>query len=140
MQYYGIRVFVRMLAVPKHILLPIIMVLSLVGAIAINNRIFDAWIVLVFGVLGIVMNKLEFPITPIILGFILGPLAETNLRRALMVSRGALLPLVSNAPSIVLICLSVLSLVLAPRMLAKEAKATAAMIDKEKEEEKEGNI
>ncbi len=57
-----------------------------------------------------------------------------------MVSRGALLPLVSNAPSIVLICLSVLSLVLAPRMLAKEAKATAAMIDKEKEEEKEGNI
>jgi putative tricarboxylic transport membrane protein len=123
LQYYGIRLFVRMLAVPKHILLPIIMVLSLVGAIAINNRIFDAWIVLVFGVLGIIMNKLDFPITPIILGFILGPLAETNLRRALMVSRGDLLPLVSNTPSMVLIGLSVLSLVLAPRLLTRGSKA-----------------
>jgi hypothetical protein len=67
LQYFGIKLFVRMLAVPKHILLPIIMVLSLVGAIAVNNRIFDAWIVLVFGVVGIVMNRLEFPVTPIIL-------------------------------------------------------------------------
>ncbi|MBR0222329.1 MAG: tripartite tricarboxylate transporter permease, partial [Synergistaceae bacterium] len=135
LQYYGIRVFVRMLAVPKHILLPIIMVLSLIGAIAINNRIFDAWIVLIFGVLGIVMNKLEFPITPIILGFILGPLAETNLRRALMVSRGALLPLVSNTPSIVLIALSALSLILAPRLLAKESAAKIDISEADEEGE-----
>ena len=101
------------------------MVLSLVGAIAVNNRIFDAWIVLIFGIVGIVMNKLEFPITPIILGFILGPLAETNLRRALMVSKGAFLPLISNTPSIILISLSVLSLILAPRLLKREAKAQA---------------
>ena len=135
LQYYGIRVFVRMLAVPKHILLPIIMVLSLIGAIAINNRIFDAWIVLIFGILGIVMNKLEFPITPIILGFILGPLAETNLRRALMVSRGALLPLVSNTPSIVLIALSALSLILAPRLLAKESAAKIDISEADEEGE-----
>ena len=122
---HNIKLFVRMLAVPKHILLPIIMVLSLVGAIAVNNRIFDAWIVLIFGIVGIVMNKLEFPITPIILGFILGPLAETNLRRALMVSKGAFLPLISNTPSIILISLSVLSLILAPRLLKREAKAQA---------------
>ena len=103
------------------------MVLSLVGSIAINNRIFDAWIVLAFGIIGIIMNKLDFPITPIILGFILGPLAETNLRRALMVSKGDFLPLVSNTPSIILIALSVLSLALAPRLLKKEAKATQEM-------------
>ena len=113
-----------MLAVPKHILLPVIMVLSLVGSIAINNRIFDAWIVLIFGIVGIIMNRLEFPITPIILGFILGPLAETNLRRALMLSKGELLPLISNTPSIILIVLTILSLVLAPRLLKREAKAT----------------
>ena len=117
LQYFGIKIFVRLLAVPKHILLPIIMVLSLVGAIAINNRVFDAWVVLAFGIVGIVMNKLKFPITPIILGFILGPLAEENLRRALMLSRGALLPLVSNLPSIILICLSILSLAIAPRLM-----------------------
>ncbi|HIS94603.1 MAG TPA: tripartite tricarboxylate transporter permease [Candidatus Ventricola gallistercoris] len=123
LQYFGIKIFVRLLAVPKHILLPIIMVLSLVGAIAINNRVFDAWVVLVFGVLGIVMNKLKFPITPIILGFILGPLAEDNLRRALMLSRGALLPLVSNVPSMVLIAMTILSLAIAPRLLKREADA-----------------
>ena len=120
-----------MLAVPKHILLPIIMVLSLVGSIAINNRIFDAWIVLVFGIVGIIMNKLDFPITPIILGFILGPLAETNLRRALMVSKGAFLPLVSNTPSIILIALSLLSLALAPRLLKREAKTTQEIAELE---------
>ncbi len=123
LQYFGIKVFVRLLAVPKHILLPIIMVLSLVGAIAINNRVFDAWVVLVFGIIGIVMTKLDFPITPIILGFILGPLAEENLRRALMLSKGAILPLVSGIPSIVLICMSVLSLMLAPKLLKREAAA-----------------
>lgn len=123
LQYFGIKIFVRLLAVPKHILLPIIMVLSLVGAIAINNRVFDAWVVLVFGVLGIVMNKLKFPITPIILGFILGPLAEDNLRRALMLSRGALLPLVSSVPSMVLIAMTILSLAIAPRLLKREADA-----------------
>ena len=115
------------------------MVLSLVGAIAVNNRIFDAWIVLIFGIIGIVMNKLEFPITPIILGFILGPLAETNLRRALMVSKGELLPLVSNTPSIILISLSVLSLILAPRLLRREAVAQAEMEAVEQEQSKAEN-
>ena len=69
------------------------------------------------------MNKLKFPITPIILGFILGPLAEDNLRRALMLSRGALLPLVSNVPSMVLIAMTILSLAIAPRLLKREADA-----------------
>lgn len=130
-QYFGIKLFVRLLAVPKHILLPVIMVLSLVGAIAINNRVFDAWVVLVFGVIGIVMNKLKFPITPIILGFILGPLAEENPRRALMLSRGKLLPLVSNVPSMILIVMSILSLAIAPRLMKREAAAQTKMTKKE---------
>ena len=135
LQYFGIKIFVRLLAVPKHILLPIIMVLSLIGAIAVNNRMFDAWVVLVFGIVGIAMNKLDFPISPIILGFILGPLAEENLRRALMLSRGNILPLVSNVPSIILITLSILSIAIAPRLMKKEAAAQKAMEQKEKEEE-----
>ncbi len=135
LQYFGIKIFVRLLAVPKHILLPIIMVLSLIGAIAVNNRMFDAWVVLVFGIVGIAMNKLDFPISPIILGFILGPLAEENLRRALMLSRGKILPLVSNVPSIILITLSILSIAIAPRLMKKEAAAQKAMEQKGKEEE-----
>ena len=125
LQYFGIKLFVRLLSVPKHILLPIIMVLSIIGAIAINNRVFDAWIVLIFGILGILMNKFDFPITPIILGFILGPLAETNLRRALRLAKGQFLPLVSNLPSIILICLSLASFALAPRLMKREAAIAA---------------
>ena len=81
------------------------------------------------------MNKLDFPISPIILGFILGPLAEENLRRALMLSRGKILPLVSNVPSIILITLSILSIAIAPRLMKKEAAAQKAMEQKGKEEE-----
>ncbi|MBO6269929.1 MAG: tripartite tricarboxylate transporter permease [Clostridium sp.] len=125
LQYFGIKLFVRLLSVPKHILLPIIMVLSIIGAIAINNRVFDAWIVLIFGILGILMNKFDFPVTPIILGFILGPLAETNLRRALRLAKGQFLPLVSNLPSIILICLSLASFALAPRLMKREAAIAA---------------
>ena len=99
--------------------------LSIIGAIAINNRVFDAWIVLIFGILGILMNKFDFPVTPIILGFILGPLAETNLRRALRLAKGQFLPLVSNLPSIILICLSLASFALAPRLMKREAAIAA---------------
>lgn len=136
LEYFGIRLFVRFLAIPRHILLPIIMVLSLVGAIAINNRVFDAWVVFVFGIIGIVMNYFEFPITPIILGFILGPLAEQNLRRALMLSNGSIKPFVTSPASAILLSLSLLVILLTPRLMKREAKAEKDMLEKEKQEEK----
>lgn len=123
LQYFGIRGFVRMLDVPKHILLPIIMVLCMVGAIAVNNRLFDAWVVLAFGAMGVVMTKLDFPVTPIILGFVLGPMAERNLRRALMLSRGSWLTFVQRPASLVLLLMAVLSLVLAPKLIKREKAA-----------------
>ncbi len=135
LQYFGIRLFVRLLAIPKHILLPIILVLSLIGAIAINNRVFDAWMVLIFGIIGIIMTKFDFPITPIILGFILGPLAEENLRRALLLSKGSVTALFTGIPSIVLIILSLLSLAIAPRLLKRQNEATAAAVEEERQED-----
>ncbi|MEA5016857.1 MAG: tripartite tricarboxylate transporter permease [Candidatus Limiplasma sp.] len=123
LQYFGIRAFVRMLGIPKHILLPVIMVLSLVGAIAVNNRLFDAWIVLAFGAIGVVMTKLDFPITPIILGFVLGPMAERSLRRALMLSRGDWLTFVQRPVSLVLLAAAILSLALAPQLIKRERTA-----------------
>lgn len=88
MEFFGLRIFAKLLRVPKHILLPVIFALCVVGAYGLNNRVFDVLVVLVFGTLGYVLNKLEFPTSPMILGIILGPMAETGLRRGLQLNEG----------------------------------------------------
>jgi len=88
LEFYGLRIFIKLLAVPKHILLPIIMVLCVVGAFGLSSRIFDVWSIVVFGLLGYGFVKGGIPAAPFIIGFILGPMAETNFRRGLMLSDG----------------------------------------------------
>jgi putative tricarboxylic transport membrane protein len=89
-EYGGMRGFVKLLSIPKYILLPTIMVLCVVGAIGLNNRVFDAWTVLIFGIVGYALSSFDFPLTPVILGFILGPMVELYLRRGLQMSQGRL--------------------------------------------------
>jgi putative tricarboxylic transport membrane protein len=95
-EFYGLRIFVRLLKIPKFYLLPVILALCVVGAYGVNNRIFDVGTILIFGILGYVMEKFKFPLPPIILGFILGPIAEVNLRRGLMSSNGSFMPFVTQ--------------------------------------------
>jgi putative tricarboxylic transport membrane protein len=80
----GIRFFCRIIEVPKMLMIPIIIFLSVVGAYAINNSMFDVGIAIAFGLLAFVLGKLEIPTSPILLAIILGPMAETNLRKALL--------------------------------------------------------
>ncbi|GAD78426.1 tripartite tricarboxylate transporter permease [Vibrio ezurae] len=80
----GIRFFCRIIEVPKMLMIPIIIFLSVVGAYAINNSMFDVGIAISFGILGFVLGKLDIPSSPILLAIILGPMAETNLRKALL--------------------------------------------------------
>lgn len=77
----GIRGFLKILKVPKHYLLPIVIVLCAVGAFGSSNRMFDVYCMLGFGLLGFLMKVGKLPFPPIIMGFILGPLFESNLRR-----------------------------------------------------------
>lgn len=106
--YFGIRLFARVLSVPKHILLPIIMVLCCVGAYGLNNRIFDVFAVLFFGLLAFALEKGGFPLSPIILGFVLGPMIETNLLRGMMQSKGSFMPFVTRPISAVFLGIAVL--------------------------------
>ena len=106
--FAGMKFFVKILSVPKHILLPIIMSICVVGAYSINNRIFDIWTMLVFGLIGWVMKKASLPVTPLLLGFILGPVIEVNLRRGLMKSHGSLVPFVTEPISGIILLLTVL--------------------------------
>ena len=82
MEYFALRGFVKILKVPKEYLLPLIVILCCVGAIGESNRIFDVWGVLVFGLIGFGLLKAQVPLTPMILGFILGPMFEQNLRKS----------------------------------------------------------
>ncbi len=121
-EYGGIKVFARILLVPKYILMPIIMVLCVVGAYGLNSRLFDVWAILLFGVLAYVLEKFGFPLTPIILGFILGPMIETNLRRGLIASKGSYLPFLTHPISAVFLAISLIVIILAARKEIRAAK------------------
>ena len=83
-----INIWVRLLRVPYHWLFPAIIAFCCIGTFSINNNVFDIWVSVVFGVLGYMFLKLGCEAAPFILGFILGPMMEENLRRALLLSRG----------------------------------------------------
>ena len=86
--YYGLRIFVKLLNIQKYILLTIVFVFCLVGGFGVNNRLFDVWTILIFGIIAYVLEKFKYPIPPLIMGFILGPVIQINLRRGLMFSQG----------------------------------------------------
>lgn len=80
----GIRLFAKIVECPKGILIPLIFLLSIVGAYAINNSITDVWWMLGFGVLGYFMKMYGYPVGPVILGVILSRLIDENWRRAIL--------------------------------------------------------
>ena len=90
LQMVGMRLFPRILGLPHHYLYSILLVMTVIGAYTNDNSTFDIWVMLFFGLLGYFMMQYNYPIAPLILGFVLGPLAETYLRRALMFSGSAL--------------------------------------------------
>jgi putative tricarboxylic transport membrane protein len=83
-----IGVWVSMLKVPYRLLFPAIMAFSAIGIYSVNNSAFDIYLAALFGVLGFLWMKLGFSPAPLLLGFVLGPMMEENLRRAMVMSRG----------------------------------------------------
>lgn len=79
-----IKAFVKIIQVPEKLLIPLIAVLCSIGAFALNNSVFDVLVMIFFGVLGYGMSKFDISKTAVIIAFILGPMAETNFRRALI--------------------------------------------------------
>jgi len=83
-----VGVFVRALTVPRWILIPGVAALAFVAVYAVAGSSFDLVLMALFGVVGYLMRKLDFPLAPVILGLVLGPLMEKNLRRAMALSGG----------------------------------------------------
>jgi putative tricarboxylic transport membrane protein len=82
------RIFAQVQRLPGVIMVPMILVLMSVGVYVINGRIVDLWIMFGFGLLGYALEKIKVPLAPIVLGLILGPLAEQSVRRSMLLARG----------------------------------------------------
>jgi len=85
-----IGIWVRMLQVPYRFLFPSALFFIAIGVYSTRNDLFDVAVVAAFGVVGAILLMLEFPLSPIVLGFVLGPMLEENFRRAMLLSRGDL--------------------------------------------------
>jgi len=106
----GAKTFAKVVNIPVSILAPLIIVFGTIGSYSIRNNMFDVFIMFLFSLLGIAMEKLNFSRAPILLALILGPIAETELGRTMSIYGGKVFSLFSRPISIVLIILIMLSL------------------------------
>lgn len=106
----GAHLWVRILNFPPMYLWPAIIVLCVVGSFALRGGIFDVWAMVLAGLLGFIMRMDGYPLAPMVLGLILGPIAEQNLRRSLELSNGSLDIIYTSPIAITILVLSVISL------------------------------
>ena len=127
--FAGIRLWSRVLDIPQKILLPLIFTFCFVGTYACNRSINDVYMMIIAGIVGYVLQKLDFALPPIILGVILGGMIEKNFRRALILSNGDVGTFFTRPISCVFIVLAVVSLfspVIKTVIASKKAKKQAA--------------
>jgi putative tricarboxylic transport membrane protein len=121
------QLWIKIISAPKAVLFPIILGIAVIGSYSVSNSMFDVWSCFGFGILGWVMRRNGFPTAPVVLGLILGFLAETSLRRALLMGDWTIF--FTRPVSLILLVLAVLSF-LYP--LAKQRRAHGAPIQEDK--------
>ena len=107
-----IGLWVRLLKVPYHVLFPVIMAFCSIGVYSVNSNVYDLFAVAFFGLMGYALIKLRCEPAPLLLGFVLGPMLEENLRRAMILGRGDPSVFVTRPISLTLLLLTVAVLVI----------------------------
>lgn len=105
-----INLFAKIALIPQSIMTPCIVVMCVMGSFAINNNIFECFVMIVFGIIGFFMKKFGFPVTPLCISLVLGKLFETNLRRSLILSNGNPFVFVTRPISCIILILAVFML------------------------------
>lgn len=101
----------KLVRFPRPFLLPLILTFCIAGAFALSNRMFDVWVMLGFGLLGLVLERNRIPLAPFVIGFVLSPIAEENLSAGLMSSQGSWLPIITRPISLLFVVISALLLI-----------------------------
>lgn len=105
-----IGLFVRLLYIPRAMLYPLIIAIAAIGIYSVNGSVYDLYLLLIFGVAGYLFGKAEIPITPLVLGLVLGDLLEQSFRQALTLSDGSLAIFFSSRITITLMALTTVSI------------------------------
>ncbi len=92
----GLRIFVRLMSVTRSVLFPAVIVICMAGAYTANSSVFEVYIMVLFGVIGYLMKKFNFPVASLLMGYILGSLLETSLVQMLIISDGSMAPIVTH--------------------------------------------
>ncbi|WP_298852837.1 tripartite tricarboxylate transporter permease [uncultured Ruegeria sp.] len=122
--------FGAVLKVSKAWLLPAVLLLSMMGTYSLQNSIFDLWVMFFFGVAGYLLRKGNYPLAPIIIGIILGPVLENNLRRSLLISRDGLMIFVERPISATILIIVTLMLCYIVYVTIRPSPKTAVAADK----------
>ncbi|MDG1895428.1 MAG: tripartite tricarboxylate transporter permease [Fuerstiella sp.] len=109
------RWMVRLVQIPKGLLVPVVLTFCVLGSYALANRMFDVWVMVAFGGLGLLFDRLRIPTAPFVIGFVLSPIAEQNLCAALMASDGSWWPFVQEPVSAAFLGISAIVCVLTLR-------------------------
>lgn len=123
-----VGLWAQLLRVPYNVLFPLIVLLSIVGVYCSSNNVFDVYVMIGFGILGYLMRKTGYEPAPLVLAFVLGPLLENNLRKALILSQGDLSTFVSRPISAVCLAFAAL-LLIAPLLPSLRRKRDAVALD-----------
>lgn len=121
----GVRFFAKIVSVEKKLLYPIILIVSLLGAFSINKNVFDVGVCVAFGVVGWLMNKYEFPLSPILLALILGPMCEKNFVRFMNIQRGNFAAIFKSPIAVVFMTIAVAVILFSIYNQSKINKRTA---------------
>jgi putative tricarboxylic transport membrane protein len=116
----GLPILAKVLCVPGFYLLPIVIACCFVGSFAANNRIFDILVMVIFGLVGYLLKRCDYPLAPMVVGFILAPLLEENVRRSLMRTEGKIMPILSSPIALIFFMLTVVMVVLSVHSEIKE--------------------
>ena len=118
----GIKLFIRTLKVPKWALFPMVVMMIIAGTWTLQYSEYDVWTVFIFGFLGYFMKYNHFPMTPLVLGVILGTTMEDNFRRGMVLSRGSMAPFLTRPFSMWIIGFIIITLVMAFIAIKKHKK------------------
>jgi len=119
--YFLLRYVALIARIPKFLIFPLVAALCFTGAYSVNNSLFDVLLALVFGLIGYAMDKFKFPLAPLLITFILGPLFEETLGQSLMMSDGSLLIFLQRPVSLIFLILTPITLIYLVKKMPKGA-------------------
>ena len=125
------RAFIKLMTIPSHVLYPSLFLMCVIGTYSVNSRIFDSYVLLGVGIVAYLLASNGFPLPPLVLGYILGGLIETNFRTAIISAKGSMAGLFTRPIAMILLAIGFIMLVYTATAPARRKKKEAKKLAKE---------